>query len=41
MKIECAECGKEYDPDDLIDIGDKEFNSKLNEINKFLKEIIK
>lgn len=24
MTIECAECGKEYDPDDLIDIGDKE-----------------
>lgn len=86
MTIECAECGKEYDPDDLIDIGDKEiyfcecgyenvwvqkmnikylklgdndltysdcddlitiqklvnkeFDSKLNEINKFLKEII-
>jgi DNA-directed RNA polymerase subunit RPC12/RpoP len=24
MTIECAECGKEYNPDDLIDIGDKE-----------------
>lgn len=24
MTIECAECGKEYEPDDLIEIGDKE-----------------
>jgi hypothetical protein len=24
MKIECAECYEEYDPDDLIDMGDKE-----------------
>lgn len=23
MTIKCAECGKEYDPDDLIDMGQK------------------